>query len=186
MPFDFQPLPLPGLFLARPRVFSDGRGSFMETWRRDEFERAGIAGDFMQDNSAKNSKRGVLRGLHFQRDPHAQAKLVRCVRGRIFDVAVDLRPGSPTAGRHLAVELDGDVPSVLCVPRGFAHGYLTLTDESEVEYKVDAPYAPESEGGLAWDDLELGIPWPVRDPLLNERDRKWPGIRKLLEARKSL
>lgn len=184
MPFNFQPLSLPGLILAVPRVFSDPRGSFMETWQREEFARAGIGGEFVQDNSARNSKRGVLRGLHFQRDPHAQAKLVRCTRGRVFDVVVDLRPGSPTAGRHLALELDGESPAVLCVPRGFAHGYLTLTDESEVEYKVDAAYAPQSEAGLAWNDPDLGIPWPVKDPLLNDRDRKWPGIRGILEARK--
>lgn len=176
MPFDFQPLAISGLVLVRPRVFADARGSFMESWRKDEFERAGIRADFVQDNVAVSTRRGVLRGLHFQREPHAQAKLVRCVAGRIFDVAVDLRAGSPTRGKHVAVELAAESPALLFVPRGFAHGYVTLTDEAVVEYKVDGPYAPAAEGGVAWNDPELGIAWPVKEPLLSERDRGWPGL----------
>ncbi len=179
MPFDFQPLDIPGLVLVRPRVLADARGFFMESWRRDEFERAGIRADFVQDNVAVSAKRGVLRGLHFQRDPSAQAKLVRCSQGMVFDVAVDLRPGSPTRGRHVAVELSANAPALLFVPRGFAHGYLTLTDESVVEYKVDGPYAPAAEGGLAWNDPALGIAWPVKDPILSDRDRAWPPLRDL-------
>ncbi|KAF0241232.1 MAG: dTDP-4-dehydrorhamnose 3 [Planctomycetota bacterium] len=174
MPFEFQPLPIPGLVLARPRVFPDARGSFMESWRRDEFERAGIRADFIQDNVAVSTQRGVLRGLHFQRDPHAQAKLVRCSKGRVFDVVVDLRPASPSRGRHFAIELCADSPALLFVPRGFAHGYVTLTEEAVVEYKVDAPYAPSAEGGVAWNDPALGIDWPVKAPLLSDRDRGWP------------
>ncbi|MCC6741000.1 MAG: dTDP-4-dehydrorhamnose 3,5-epimerase [Planctomycetia bacterium] len=174
MPFDFQPLAIPGLVLVRPRVFADARGSFMESWRRDEFERAGIRADFVQDNVAVSTRRGVLRGLHFQREPHAQAKLVRCVSGRIYDVAVDLRAGSATRGKHVAVELAAESPALLFVPRGFAHGYVTLTDDAVVEYKVDGAYVPEAEGGLAWDDPVLGIGWPVKDPILSGRDRAWP------------
>ena len=174
MPFEFQPLPIPGLVLARPRVFPDARGSFMESWRRDEFERAGIRADFIQDNVAVSTKRGALRGLHFQRDAHAQAKLVRCSKGRVFDVVVDLRPGSSARGRHFAIELSADSPALLFVPRGFAHGYVTLTDEAVVEYKVDAPYVPSAEGGVAWNDPALAIDWPVKTPLLSDRDRGWP------------
>ncbi len=148
----------------------------MESWRRDEFERAGILADFIQDNVAVSTQRGVLRGLHFQRDPQAQAKLVRCAHGRIFDVAVDLRPGSPTRGKHAAVELSAESPTLLFVPRGFAHGYVTLTAEAVVEYKVDAPYAPAAEGGLAWNDPALAIAWPVKEPLLSDRDRAWPAL----------
>lgn len=176
MPFEFTPLPIAGLVLVRPRVASDARGSFMETWRREEFERGGIRADFVQDNVVRSVKRGVLRGLHFQRDPHAQAKLVRCHRGRIFDVAVDLRPGSPTRGKHAAVELSGEEPLMLFVPRGFAHGYVTLTDEAEVEYKVDGGYAPEAEGGVAWNDPAIGIQWPVASPILSDRDKRWPPL----------
>lgn len=176
MPFDFQPLAVPGLVLVRPRVFADARGSFMESWRRDEFERAGIRADFVQDNVAVSTRRGVLRGLHFQREPHEQAKLVRCVSGRIFDVAVDLRPGSATRGRHVAVELSAESPALLFVPRGFAHGYVTLTDEAVVEYKVDGAYAPAAEGGVAWNDPALAIAWPVKEPLLSDRDRAWPPL----------
>ena len=174
MPFDFQPLDIPGLVLVRPRVFADARGSFMESWRRDEFERAGIRAEFIQDNVAVSTQRGVLRGLHFQRDPNSQAKLVRCVQGRVFDVAVDLRPGSPTRGKYVAVELGEESPALLFVPRGFAHGYVTLTGQAVVEYKVDAPYSPAAEGGVAWDDPALGIAWPVKEPLLSDRDRAWP------------
>lgn len=174
MPFEFQHLPIPGLVLVRSRVFADARGSFMESWRRDEFERAGIGADFVQDNVAVSTQRGVLRGLHFQREPHAQAKLVRCVVGRIFDVAVDLRAGSPTRGRHFGIELAADAPVLFFVPRGFAHGYVTLTDHAVVEYKVDGAYAPQAEGGVAWNDPALGIEWPVKEPLLSDRDREWP------------
>jgi dTDP-4-dehydrorhamnose 3,5-epimerase len=176
MPFEFQHLPIPGLVLVRPRVFADARGSFMESWRRDEFERAGIGADFVQDNVAVSTQRGVLRGLHFQREPHAQAKLVRCVLGRVFDVAVDVRSGSPTRGRHFGLELTADTPLLFFVPRGFAHGYVTLTDHAVVEYKVDGAYAPMAEGGVAWNDPALGIEWPVKDPFLSDRDRAWPAF----------
>ncbi|NUN49041.1 MAG: dTDP-4-dehydrorhamnose 3,5-epimerase [Candidatus Brocadiae bacterium] len=179
MPFTFETLPVPGLILIRPRAFGDERGYFLETWRKAEFERAGIRADWIQDNEAHSARRGTLRGLHFQRDPHAQAKLVRCVHGSVWDVAVDLRPGSPTRGRFAAVELSAENRSVLFVPRGFAHGYLTLTDGADVLYKVDADYAPAAEGGLAWDDPDLAIPWPLAPVELNPRDRAWPRLRDL-------
>jgi dTDP-4-dehydrorhamnose 3,5-epimerase len=177
MPFVFEPQPIPGVYLVRPRAFVDPRGWFMETWRRSDFEKAGLEADWVQDNVARSTTRGVLRGLHFQREPRAQAKLVRCVLGRVFDVAVDVRPGSATRGRFVAAELSEENRSMLLVPRGFAHGYVTLTDVCEVAYKVDAEYAPESEGGLAWDDPDVGIPWPVPEPLLSDRDRGWPRLR---------
>lgn len=176
MPFEFERLAVPDVVLIRPKVFRDPRGSFFETWRRSDFERAGIGASFVQGNVARSTQRGVLRGLHFQRDPHAQGKLVRCARGRVFDVAVDLRRGSPTFGRFAARELHEDEPVLLYVPRGFAHGYVTLTDCAEVEYAVDAEYAPASEGGVLWNDPALRIPWPVAEPILNDRDRGWPPL----------
>lgn len=179
MPFEFKPLEIPDVLLVRPTAFSDARGSFMETYRRSDFEQAGIRGEFIQDNVARSIRRGVLRGLHFQRAPHEQAKIVRCLRGRVFDVAVDIRPASPTRGRFVAVELSEDDPAMLYVPRGFAHGYVTLTELADVAYKVDGAYSKECEGGLAWNDPEVRIPWPIAQPILNDRDRNWPTLREL-------
>jgi dTDP-4-dehydrorhamnose 3,5-epimerase len=179
MPFEFERLAIPDVVLVKARALGDARGFFLESYRRSEFERAGIRGEFVQDNHVRTAQRGVLRGLHFQRDPHAQAKLIRCVRGAVFDVAVDLRRGSPTFGRHVATELSEDGRAMIYVPRGFAHGYLTLTEGSEVLYKVDAEYAPAAEGGVLWSDPDLAIAWPLKDPALNERDRGWPRLREL-------
>ena len=179
MPFSFEKLAIPDVILVKPRIFKDERGSFLETYERRAFEAAGIFGEFVQDNHGVSSRRGVLRGLHFQRDPQAQAKLVRCLRGRIFDVSVDLRRGSPTYGKFVAAELDGESQHMIYVPRGFAHGYITLSDGSEVQYKVDAPYAPAAEGGLIWNDPDVAIPWPIQDPSLNDRDLKWPRLKDL-------
>ncbi len=179
MPFTFERLSIPDVVLVRPRVFGDERGFFLEAYRRDEFEGAGIRGELVQDNVSRSTRRGVLRGLHFQRAPDEQAKLLRCTRGVVLDVAVDIRRGSPTFGRHVAVELSEADRSMLYVPRGFAHGYVTLTDDSEVLYKVDAYYAAKAEGGVAWDDPDLAIPWPVAAQILNDRDRAWPRLRDL-------
>ncbi len=176
MPFEFIRQSIPDVILVRPRIFSDDRGAFLETYKREDFEKAGIRGDFLQDNVSRNTRRGVLRGLHFQRDPNGQAKIVRCTRGRIYDVAVDVRRGSETFGKFVAMELGDDDAASLYVPRGFAHGYLSLTDGSEVLYKVDGPYAPNAESGLLWNDPDVGIPWPVKDPILIARDRELPRL----------
>lgn len=180
MPFDFARQAIPDVVLIRPKPSEDERGYFMETFRRSEFEKAGIRGDFVQDNHVRTRARGVLRGLHFQRDPHAQAKLIRCIRGRIFDAAVDIRKGSPTFGRYAAVELSEERREMIYVPRGFAHGYVTLTEDSEVLYKIDAEYNRDAEGGLLWNDPDLKIPWPVANPTLNARDAAWPRLRDLV------
>jgi dTDP-4-dehydrorhamnose 3,5-epimerase len=175
VPFTFHPVPaLPGLVVVEPRVFGDARGRFLETWKASEFARHGIAGPFVQDNTAANPARGTLRGLHFQLPPHAQGKLVRCVRGRAFDVAVDLRPG-PTRGRWHAVDLDAATGRMLWIPAGFAHGYCTLEDDTEVSYKVSgAEYTPAAEGALRWDDPAIGIRWPVAEPLVAPKDAAAP------------
>lgn len=172
---------VPGPLLFTPRVHRDERGYFLERWRADAHESAGLTARFVQDNLSR-SRRGVLRGLHFQRPPHAQGKLVSVVRGRVLDVVVDLRRGSPTFLAHLKVVLDDEEHRQLWVPRGFAHGFLALAEVCDVLYKVDAHHAPEAEGGLRWDDPALGIDWgldelsPGARPLLSPRDAAMPTV----------
>ena len=178
MPFKFEELEIHGVILVTPKVFGDGRGFFMETYKKEEFEKAGIRGEFVQDNHSKSTK-GVLRGLHFQKEPYSQAKLVRCLKGELLDVAVDLRDGSPTYGKHVSVVLSEKNRQILYVPRGFAHGFLVLSKEAEFVYKVDNRYSPESEGGVMWNDPDLNIKWPIKNPVLSEKDKKWPGFKEL-------
>jgi len=165
--------------LVEPRRFADARGWFAETWSAAAFAARGIACDWAQDNHSLSRPAFTLRGLHFQLPPHAQAKLVRCVRGRVFDVAVDVRAGSPTYGRWTAAELSAENGRQLFVPEGFAHAFLTLEPECEVLYKCSAPYAPAAEGGLRWDDPDLAIAWPLpagTAPELSDKDRVLPGL----------
>ncbi|NCC23713.1 MAG: dTDP-4-dehydrorhamnose 3,5-epimerase [Deltaproteobacteria bacterium] len=166
---------LPGLMILKPRVFSDSRGFFMETYSRAVFMAQSLDCEFVQDNHARSEEAGVLRGFHFQLPPFAQAKLVRVVRGTVLDVVVDLRRGSPSFGRWYSVELSAENKLQLFVPRGFAHAYLTLTREAEFLYKVDNPYAPEHDAGLIWNDPDLAVDWPVTRPLLSEKDSRLPG-----------
>lgn len=184
MPFTFEETALNGLFVVKPKLFGDERGFFMETFARRDFEQAGVKMDVVQINHSRSSK-GVLRGLHFQRHPYEQAKLVRCLRGEIFDVAVDIRAGSETYGKHYSINLSESNRYMLYVPRGFAHGFLALSNIVEVEYAVDNSYAPSYEGGIIWNDPELGINWPVSNPLLSEKDSKWPSLRQLINSYQS-
>ncbi|EGY24534.1 dTDP-4-dehydrorhamnose 3,5-epimerase [Desulfovibrio sp. A2] len=170
---------IPGLLRLEPRVFRDERGFFLETYRRELFERLGVDAGFVQDNHARSEQPGVLRGLHYQLPPAAQAKLVWATRGSVYDVAVDLRAGSPTYGQWYGCELSERNFVRLFVPRGFAHGYMTLEPGTEFQYKVDAYYAPEMEAGIAWDDPDLAIPWPGIAPILSEKDRCLPRLRDL-------
>jgi len=167
-----------GLLLLTPKRNEDERGFFSECYKRAWFHEIGIVGDFIQDNHSLSRARGVLRGLHFQAPPYAQGKLVRVLRGAIYDVAVDIRKGSPTYGRHAAIVLDANDGDQLWAPPGFAHGFATLHEDSEVLYKVTAPYAPNSEGGVAWDDPDLGIAWPIdaARATLSTRDKNWPRL----------
>ncbi|MCH5214385.1 MAG: dTDP-4-dehydrorhamnose 3,5-epimerase [Muribaculaceae bacterium] len=167
--------PISGLVVLKPRVFSDARGYFFEAYSEREFARAtGIDVDFVQDNQARSTY-GVLRGLHFQRGEAAQAKLLRVTEGRVLDVAVDIREGSPTFGRHHAVELSADNFLQFYIPRGFAHGYLVLSETAVVQYKADNYYAPEAEGGIIWNDPAIGIDWPLPEEriVLSEKDTRW-------------
>ncbi len=159
--------------MVKPKVFGDQRGFFKELFKASDFEQAGLPGRFVQDNLSF-SQRGVLRGLHYQRSPHAQGKLVGCLRGEIFDVAVDLRRSSPTFGRWFALHLSEDNHLFLYVPEGFAHGFQVLSKEALVFYKCTAEYAPEFEAGVIWNDPDLAIPWPIEQPVLSERDKNWP------------
>ncbi len=170
-----------GLVVIEPRVFGDSRGYFFESFSERDFKREVADVDFVQDNESKSSY-GVVRGLHFQKPPYAQAKLVRVVKGKVLDVAVDLRKGSPTFGHHVAVELSEDNHRQMFIPRGFAHGFSVLSDEVIFQYKCDNFYAPQSEGAVAWDDPDLGIDWkvPADKALLSDKDRKHPRLRDIL------
>ena len=173
MPFEFEKLSLEGCVLVKPRVFPDERGWAMESFKRSDFLKAGIPGDFVQDNHSRSVK-GVLRGLHFQRGAAAQGKLVRCVRGAILDVGVDIRRDSPTFGKWLAVELSAENALQLYLPPTFAHGFLTLSGEAEVLYKCTAEYSPPDEGGIRWDDPQVAVDWGNAAPILSPRDAALP------------
>ena len=164
---------LPGVLMLKPRRFADSRGYFVETYNQRILAEAGVVAHFVQDNQSFSSKAGTIRGLHFQLPPAAQAKLVRALRGAIFDVAVDLRRGSPTFGRWIGATLTADGGEQLFIPRGFAHAFCTLEDDAEVAYKVDDFYAPKCDSGLIWNDPDLAIAWPVKaDAILSEKDAK--------------
>ncbi len=165
-------LPIDGLLLITPARFGDHRGFFEETWNRRAFAEAGITTDFVQDNHSLSARAGTIRGLHFQAPPAAQAKLVRCGRGVLFDVAVDIRRGSPTYGRWYGVELSPENGRQLLIPEGFAHGFVTRAPDTEIIYKCSDYYAPETEGALLWDDADIGIDWGLggEAPVLSEKD----------------
>ena len=176
---DFIKTELAGVYIIEPSVFYDERGFFMESWSKRAFEAEGLYYDFVQDNHSLSAAKGTLRGIHLQKGDKAQAKLMRCVKGVVLDVAVDLRPESPTYKKWLAVELSGENKRQLLIPRGFGHGFLTLTDDVEILYKADNPYAPEAELGIRWNDPELSIGWGIEDPILSERDRTAPWLKDL-------
>ena len=162
------------LFLIKPQVFEDERGWFMESWSKRKFETAGLSYDFVQDNHAYSSVKGTLRGLHFQKGTASQGKLVRCIKGRILDVAVDLRKFSKTYLEYVAVELSEENFMQLLIPRGFAHGYLTLTEQVEFLYKTDQYYMPEAECCVRFDDPQIKVDWGMNEPILSEKDKIAP------------
>jgi dTDP-4-dehydrorhamnose 3,5-epimerase len=175
---DFKPAPIQGLFVIEPRAFEDARGFFAEVYRADAFAKHGIAAPFVQDNHSSSS-RGTLRGLHCQIAPQAQAKLIRVVSGEIFDVAVDVRPGSATYGRWHGEVLSAENRKMFFIPEGFLHGFLVLSDRADVLYKTSAYYAPQLERGVAWNDPDIGVVWP--DPgralIISDRDRRNPALK---------
>ncbi len=165
---------LKDVYVLEPQVFGDARGWFMESWSLRKMEEAGIHVDFVQDNQSFSATKGTLRGLHYQLNPMCQAKLLRCTKGSILDVAVDIRKGSPQYAQWTAVELSAENKKQLFIPRGFAHGFLTLTDDVEVQYKADNYYAPECDGNIRWNDPEIGVKWPFDPVILSEKDEKAP------------
>ncbi len=178
MTFKFKRLEIPEVILITPKVFTDERGFFMEIYQKEEFAKIGITGEFVQQNHSKSVK-GVLRGLHYQKEPYAQAKLVRCIKGEIFDVAVDIRKNSPTFGRYVSMALSEENKNMLYIPRGFAHGFEVISDEAEVIYSVDNIYSKESESGIIWNDYNIGIKWIIKTPVLSEKDKNWKEISNL-------
>jgi dTDP-4-dehydrorhamnose 3,5-epimerase len=166
---------LTGAYVVEPQLIEDERGFFARAWCEREFRERNLASRMVQANISGNRKRGTLRGLHYQTAPHEEAKLVRCTRGAIYDVIVDLRPGSASHAQWLGVELTADNRRMLYIPGGFAHGYQTLADDTEVAYQVSEFYAPDAERGARWDDPAFGIEWPITDDvLISEKDRAWP------------
>ncbi len=183
MPFEFMKTEIPEVVLIKPKVFGDERGFFLETYKKSDFEKAGIDTNFVQDNHSRSLK-NVLRGLHFQEHPKEQGKLVRCIKGRIFDVAVDIRPGSPTFKKWVGFELSEENKLMLWIPPGFAHGFLVLSEVAEIIYKVSGnEYSPEHDRSIRWDDPDIGIPWPLAgEPILSEKDRKAMSLAEWLRA----
>jgi dTDP-4-dehydrorhamnose 3,5-epimerase len=178
MPFEFKPFDLlPEVILVETKAFPDARGWFAETYKKSEFAKNRIAYEFLQDNYSRSTTKGILRGLHFQNEPAAQGKLVRCVAGEVFDVAVDIRRGSPTYGSWVSVNLSAENKRMVWVPPGFAHGVLTVADVAEIIYKVTSEYSPFHDRSIRWNDPEIGVDWPVANPILSKKDAEAPLLR---------
>lgn len=163
-----------GVFIIEPNILGDHRGWFTETYSKQKFERLGINIDFIQDNHSFSAHKGTLRGLHFQLNPKAQTKLVRCTKGKILDVAVDIREGSPTYKKWVAVELSEENKMQLLIPKGFAHGFVTLTNNVQVQYKVDEYYSPEDDRSIRFDDPDINVDWGICSPILSKKDLNAP------------
>ena len=176
MPFEFVKTSIDGAVLVKPRVFHDGRGFFVETYKRGDFLQAGISADFVQDNHSKSSK-GVLRGLHYQKGAAAQGKLVRCVAGAILDAGVDIRPGSPTFGKPVSAELSAANAHMFYLPPGFAHGFLVLSETAEIIYKCTTEYSPKDDAGIRWNDPDIALDWGIAAPLLSDKDSALPFLK---------
>ncbi len=175
MPFDFKRFEsVPEVMIIEPRIFSDERGWFAETYKKGDFEAQGINFTFMQDNYSRSTSRDILRGLHFQKEPAAQGKLVRCIVGEMFDVAVDIRKGSPTYGKWVSATLSAENRAMIWVPPGFAHGVLTTTEIVEMVYKVTSEYSQSHDRSVRWNDPAIGIKWPVANPILSKKDAEAP------------
>jgi len=179
MPFDFVKCEIPGVVIIEPRVFEDERGFFLETYKKTDFAKNGIDVDFHQDNHSLSAK-NVLRGLHYQTPPAGQAKLVRVLRGAAWDVAVDIRKGSATFKKWIAVELSEANRKMLYIPEGFAHGFVALTDDMHLLYKCSAEYSPSHDTGIIWNDPDIGIDWPVDNPILSGKDKTLPTLNEVV------
>ncbi len=178
--FEFIKNDIDGLFLIKPKIYGDSRGFFMETYKKSEFYDNGVCVDFVQDNHS-SSQKGVLRGLHFQKEPFAQGKLVRCLQGSIYDVAIDIRPNSRSFGKYFAVELTEENKYMLFIPEGFAHGFYTLSEIAQIHYKATSEYAQNADTGIIWNDPEINIQWPsVMNPILSTKDSQLPKLKDII------
>ncbi|AFZ70672.1 dTDP-4-dehydrorhamnose 3,5-epimerase [Caldisphaera lagunensis DSM 15908] len=182
MPFEFIKTSVDNVYIIRPKVFEDNRGYFMETFEKRSFSNLDF--NVIQENQSY-SRKGVLRGLHFQKGKFAQAKIVRVIKGEIFDVAVDIRPDSKTFKKYVSAILSDKNKEMLYIPRGFAHGFEVLSDEAIVVYLVDNFYSPENEGGIIWNDKDINIDWPIKEPILSKKDSSWPTLKQFLENERS-
>lgn len=176
MPFLFKRLSIPDLILIEPKIFKDKRGFFMESYRYSDFKAFGIVDGFIQDNLSRSYK-DVIRGLHFQKEPYSQGKLVQCLKGRIFDVAVDIRIGSPTFGKWIGVELSDENHLMFYIPPGFAHGFAVLSEYADVLYKCTKEYSQDNERGIIWNDPDIKIDWTVKEPIISEKDCRLPFLK---------
>jgi len=182
MPFEFERQEIKDVILVKPKVFGDNRGFFMETYKKSDFYNNGIKVEFNQDNHSKSSAH-VLRGLHYQEEPYSQAKLVRCSKGRIYDVAVDIRKGSETFGKYVKVELSEENKYMLFIPQGFAHGFVVLSEDAELIYKASGEYAPDYDRGILWSDKDINIDWEIDfEPVLSEKDARQPHLKDIMKG----
>lgn len=179
MPFVFETQKIEDVILVKPQIFSDNRGFFMESYKKSDFEKNGIIEDFVQDNHSKSQKH-VLRGLHYQAKPYSQAKLVKCIKGEIYDIAVDIRPKSSTFAQYVKVKLTQDGGEMLYIPSGFAHGFVVLSDFAEIFYKTSAEYSSKHDRGILWNDKTININWEIDfEPVLSEKDKALPPLEKI-------
>lgn len=176
MSFEFKRLEIPEVVLIKPKLRSDERGFFLEVYKQSDFVKFGITDEFVQENHSKSFAKGVIRGLHFQKKPFEQAKLIRVISGSVLDVAVDIRRGSSTFGKWASALLSTKNQSILYIPVGFAHGFCTLEENTEVIYGCSKEYSPEHDRGVIWSDRTINIDWPVGEPILSDRDKKWPSL----------
>ncbi len=179
MPFIFEKQKIKDVILIKPQLFDDERGFFMESYKKSDFEKNGIPIDFTQDNHSKSTK-GVLRGLHYQAKPFSQAKLIKCIRGQIYDVAVDIRPNSKTYAKYIKVKLTQDNQEMLYIPEGFAHGFVVLSDITEIIYKTSSEYSPKHDRGIIWNDKTINIDWEIDfEPIMSDKDKRLPNLDKI-------
>jgi dTDP-4-dehydrorhamnose 3,5-epimerase len=176
MAFEFRRLEIANVILIKPQILVDGRGFFIEVYKHEEFSKFGIKDVFVQSNHSYSERIGTIRGLHFQKKPSAQAKLIRVASGSIFDVAVDIRKNSVTYGKWVSSILSKENKAALYIPEGFAHGFCTLEEDTEILYGCSSEYSPENDRGIIWNDEKINIKWPVQEPVLSQRDRSWPNL----------
>ena len=178
MGFEFIKQEIPEIIIIRPKMIEDNRGFLMEIYKYSEFKKIGITEKFVQDNHSKSLK-GVLRGLHFQKHPKAQGKLVRCLKGELFDVAVDIRKESPTYGKWVSAILSEENKEMIWIPKGFAHGFLAISNEAEIQYKITEEYSAENDQGIIWNDKTINISWPINNPILSKKDCELPELKNI-------